>query len=78
MSNETKPEKQLLSVQDLRDITGFSVRKLWAMRDAGHLPPALKIGGSVRWKLHGKDSVSEWLESGCPSCRPVRSTRGGR
>lgn len=65
-------EPELLDVKKLAARLGFSVRKIWAMRDAGHLPPATKIGASVRWV---RASIDRWLDAGCPSCRTVRQMR---
>lgn len=54
---------RLLTVEDLAKLLHVSVRTVWRLRRNAALPPPLKIGGGVRWRM---GDVSAWLEQGCP------------
>lgn len=42
-------------------------RATWhRLRAAGKLPPAVKLGRSVRWR---RDEVVQWISAGCPPAR---------
>ena len=53
----------LVSADKLAEMLDISVRTLWRLRSAGKLPPALKVGGCVRWRLA---EVRAWIAAGCP------------
>jgi predicted DNA-binding transcriptional regulator AlpA len=52
---------------DLADLLTVSERQVWRMKDAGLLPPALRIGRLVRWQ---RSVIDEWIARGCPKPRP--------
>jgi len=67
----------LLSVRALAHMLDVSTRGVWRLLDAGRMPQPLKIGRSVRWR---REAIQEWIDAGCPSCRPAPSgplPRGG-
>jgi excisionase family DNA binding protein len=57
MENRTLPK--LLRAQEVADITGFSVAKVYAMAVSGDLP-ALRSGRSVRIPLA---ALERWIEA---------------
>ncbi len=54
----------LIPAETVAKLLDISTRTLWRMRSAGTLPPPVKLGGVVRWRL---DQLVEWIESGCPA-----------
>ena len=40
----------------------ISVRTLWRLRAAGKVPPPIRLGGSVRWRMQ---ELETWIASGC-------------
>lgn len=69
MSEDTNAVEKavLLDVKLVAQLTGLSVRTIWRFRDAGYLPPGLKIGPTaVRWR---RTDIETWIANGC---RPVR------
>lgn len=52
--------KALLTAKDLSAQTGWSVSTIYRRRSLGEpLPPAVKIGGHVRWR---QADVDAWIE----------------
>lgn len=45
----TVTEDRLLTVRDVAQLLAMSTRNIWRLKSAGRLPPAIKIGGAVRW-----------------------------
>jgi predicted DNA-binding transcriptional regulator AlpA len=70
MAENLTPE--LLKVGDVARLSNASTRTICRWRDMGYLPPAIKIGGSIRWT---RASILDWIANGCKPCRPVR--KGG-
>ena len=54
---------EYLSPKQVRELTGFSVKTLEAMRGARRGPKYFKPGGRVRYKV---EDVREWIERGGP------------
>lgn len=65
--------KQLLTVQDVAQMLQLSVRKIWEMRDCGHLPSPVRFGRSVRWR---QSDIEAWIADGCPVLRGNRKGKG--
>jgi excisionase family DNA binding protein len=68
----------LLSASSLATMLQVSKRTLWRLHSAGRLPHPVRIGSSVRWKLH---DVEEWIEGGCPdehSTKKMKSKEADR
>lgn len=53
---------RMIDIGELSGILGLSKPTLWRHEAAGLLPPSVRIGRSVRWRL--RDIVG-WLDSGC-------------
>jgi predicted DNA-binding transcriptional regulator AlpA len=53
----------LVSAEKLAQLLDISIRTLWRLRAAGKLPAPVRLGGSVRWRVH---EVQEWIGRGCP------------
>lgn len=56
-------ELQLIDAEELARLLKVSTRTLWRLLAKGELPEPLYVGRSTRWRL---DSVSRWIEEGCP------------
>ena len=53
----------LITPRELAASLGVSERTVWRLRDAGKLPPPVKLGASVRWR---RDEIEQWVKNGCP------------
>ena len=53
----------LVSASSLAEMLQISKRTLWRLLSAGQLPLPVRVGGSVRWRVH---EVRKWIDSGCP------------
>lgn len=51
--------RRLFSVRNLADFLDVDEKTVRRWREAGKLPPALEVGGIVRWR---PEVVSRWLE----------------
>lgn len=69
---EVQTEKALITVPDAARFLSVSVRKLWAMRDAGMLPGVVNIGRSVRVR---RDLLEAWIAENCPDIRRTPKAR---
>ncbi len=51
-----------IGIQELADITGLSVRSIYRRRTymKETLPPAVKVGGRLRWDV---DTVNAWMSA---------------
>ena len=55
-----------------------SKRTVRRRSDCGDMPRPVHIGRLVRWRLRTGDpktGVLDWIEAGCPSCRPSTKAR---
>jgi excisionase family DNA binding protein len=59
----------LLDVGGVAKLLRCSVRHVYRLADAGRMPPPVRIGALVRWRLEGPGGLKEWLDSGCKPCR---------
>ena len=48
----------LLTIKDVAGALRLSERTVWRKEVTGELPPAIRIGGAVRWSA---SSVREWI-----------------
>ena len=53
----------LITVTELAELLGASVRTVWRKESTGHLPAPVRIGGLVRWR---RAEIMQWIEDGCP------------
>lgn len=50
-THQTTPPKQLLDVQEVKALTGFSVTTIYKYVKNGTFPQPKKVGRSTRWRL---------------------------
>ncbi len=60
------PTAPLLDVRAVARLLGCSPRHVYRLADSGRMPPPLRIGVLVRWRLNGPGGLCGWLDSGCP------------
>lgn len=65
-------ETALLRIPEVARFLNVSVRKAWAMRDAGELPGVVFIGKCVRVS---RAALAQWVADGCPDIRSRRCVR---
>jgi len=56
----------LITADELARRLAISKRSLWRLRSAGCLPPPVRLGGAVRWRL---EEIKKWIADGCPAPR---------
>lgn len=63
MASTGTTEKLISAGIIAKEILGISKRSFWRLRAQGKIgPKAIKVGGSLRWKL---SSVLRWIEWDC-------------
>jgi len=60
--SDTLERLRLIDAKELKTLLGTSEATLWRHRDAGLIPPGVKIGRAVRWRLC---EIEDWIEGGC-------------
>ncbi|MCF8610001.1 helix-turn-helix domain-containing protein [Gordonia sp. HY285] len=50
--------EQLLTVDDLATVLQKTRKSIYYLRDTGVLPPAVKVGQSLRWR---SSAINAWL-----------------
>ena len=59
MSAITRPERRILRVADLMALLGLSRTTIWRMRQAGLIPPPIRLSANaIGWP---DDVIAEWL-----------------
>lgn len=69
----------LLDVEAVAELLSCSTRTVRRMADAGQMPRPVKIASLVRWRARTGDPLTglrDWIENGCPNCRPSNRRRG--
>ncbi len=61
----------LIDVKGVASLLACSTRHVYRLADAGRMPPPVKLGSLVRWRLEGPGGIREWLDSGCKTVRNV-------
>ena len=56
----------MLDVQAVARVLRCSPRHVHRLRDAGRMPPPVKLGALVRWS---RAVIEEWISRGCPPSR---------
>jgi excisionase family DNA binding protein len=56
----------LLDVRAVAALLDCSPRHVYRLADAGQMPPPVRLGSLVRWRVADLD---RWLAAGCPSTR---------
>ena len=62
----------LLDVRQVANMLNCSTRTIWSLRDAGKMPPPVRMGALVRWR---RADLDQWIDAGLPDCRKAK---GGR
>jgi len=52
--------ERLLSIKEFAAFLGKSAGALYQLKHKGYLPPAIKVGASLRWR---EADIATWLES---------------
>ena len=65
--NDSAADARLLTLGDLAVLVQVSEKTLRRWRSEGRLPPAVEIGGVVRWR---REDVDAWLASNLETGRP--------
>ena len=71
---KTKQSIQLLNVKELASKLRLSVRTVWRLNSAGHLPKTVSVGTNIRWKL---SDIELWLTIDCPCQNEFDAMKGG-
>jgi excisionase family DNA binding protein len=59
--SQDRPIPRLLSAVEVAELLTVSVSTVWRLRSQGVLPDAVRIGGSVRWRLRDIERYIETL-----------------
>ncbi len=62
MATDISDTPALITAVDFATMLKVSVRTLWRLRSAGHVPEPVRLGGAIRWRL---DEVKNWIAGGC-------------
>mgnify|MGYP006430012239 CR=1 FL=1 len=54
---------RLLTVREVADRLGVSVRTVWSLRSAGEIPDAVKISNATRWRRSDIESYIRGLRA---------------
>jgi predicted DNA-binding transcriptional regulator AlpA len=72
---EAVSEPLLIAAKDVARHMQVSLRTVWRTRSAGQMPPPVRIGAAVRWRL---DEIRKWISDGCPKCTARDNERSRR
>jgi excisionase family DNA binding protein len=61
-------EPLLLTVAQVAELIQCSIPHVYRMEKRGELPPAVRLGASVRWP---RQTIEEWILAGCPKMLAV-------
>ena len=71
---EQQTEKLVSAGIIAKEILGISKRSFWRLKAQGKIgPKAIKVGGSLRWKL---SSVLRWIELDCCNAAEFQARQG--
>ncbi len=62
----TQIDAELGNIRRVAAMASLSTRTIRRLVDAGKLPPPIRVGGSLRWRLA---DVRQWIAAGCPAIR---------
>ncbi|MCA9012138.1 MAG: helix-turn-helix domain-containing protein [Planctomycetaceae bacterium] len=60
--NQQLSNQVLLTARQVANLLNISTRTLWRLKSAGKIPPAIRVGNSVRWR---REDLNSWIEEGC-------------
>jgi predicted DNA-binding transcriptional regulator AlpA len=53
----------LIDSREAMRLLKVAKRTLWQMHTTGKMPPPIRIGRAIRWRL---EVLKQWVEAGCP------------
>jgi excisionase family DNA binding protein len=56
----------LIAAAEVAKLLQISKRTLARLQSKGAIPPPVRLGGSVRWRL---EEIQKWIADGCPVVR---------
>ena len=56
----------LIDSKEAAHLLGVCEKTLWTLHNSGEMPPPIRFGRAVRFRL---ESLKKWVEAGCPDCR---------
>ena len=59
----TSPGPLLISAARAAEMCGVSTATWWRWDSSGRVPPAVRIGGTTRWRM---SELTTWTAAGCP------------
>ncbi|MCE9591715.1 MAG: helix-turn-helix domain-containing protein [Planctomycetes bacterium] len=62
----TQVEAVLISMQQVAQRLACSLRHVQRLRDAGKMPPPVRLGTLTRWN---RAVIDQWIADGCPDLR---------
>lgn len=68
-----RPRQELLTSTDAAELLGVSRSHFYRMHRAECVPPPVRLGGVVRWRL---SELKDWIDAGMPD-RPAWIAQGG-
>jgi predicted DNA-binding transcriptional regulator AlpA len=54
---------RLVDVPEIARQLGVCARTVWRLRDAGKMPPEVRVVGRVKWS---SEDIDQWIRDGCP------------
>lgn len=60
------PDDTLIPVDPVALIYDCSARHIWRAADGGQIPPPVRVGRLVRWRI---GTIREHIRGGCKPCR---------
>jgi predicted DNA-binding transcriptional regulator AlpA len=71
-SDRAVVEPVMVDVQWVAEALRCSARHVHRLRDAGLLPPPVRLGALIRWS---RTVLEKWIHDGCPAVRRPAATR---
>jgi predicted DNA-binding transcriptional regulator AlpA len=62
------PDDALIGVRVVAQLYSCSERHVWRAADAGLIPPPLRVGRIVRWRI---GTIRDHIRDGCPPIPPA-------
>jgi len=64
----------LVKAGEAAHLLGVSRAHFYRMHNAGKIPPPVRLGGCVRWRV---DELLDWIEAGMPNRQRWQAMKGG-
>lgn len=63
-SKQSDDQTLLIDSRHVAKMLKLSGRTIWKMQNNGDMPPPIRIGTSVRWRI---EDLKKWVSDGCPA-----------